>query len=230
MSKYFDKIPKILYDIDGKQLTTYQNVTNVFFRVRIIRNVLENISAYYEYLVKDDDTPEILAEKVYGDPEAHWIVLMANQIVDAQYDWPLNSDDFNKYIINKYGSIQNSKTTIHHYEKVITRQNSIAGSITETRFVVNQDQLTVNDMTVPYDTYNSLPETQEVDEYNLGDQETVEQIIRRDAISCYDYEDQINENRRAIKIIKPEYYAQIIREFDTLTKIKDRVPYLRRLS
>jgi len=230
MSKYFDKIPKILYDIDGKQLTTYQNVTNVFFRVRIIRNVLENISAYYDYLVKDDDTPEILAEKVYGDPEAHWIVLMANQIVDAQYDWPLNSDDFNKYIINKYGSIQNSKTTIHHYEKVITRQNSIAGSITETRFVVNQDQLTVNDMTVPYDTYNSLPETQEVDEYNLGDQETVEQIIRRDAISCYDYEDQINENRRAIKIIKPEYYAQIIREFDTLTKIKDRVPYLRRLS
>jgi hypothetical protein len=230
MSKYFDKIPKILYDIDGKQLTTYQNVTNVFFRVRIIRNVLENISAYYDYLVKDDDTPEILAEKVYGDPEAHWIVLMANQIVDAQYDWPLNSDDFNKYIINKYGSIQNSKTTIHHYEKVITRQNSTAGSITETRFVVNQDQLTVNDMTVPYDTYNSLPETQEVDEYNLGDQETVEQIIRRDAISCYDYEDQINENRRAIKIIKPEYYAQIIREFDTLTKIKDRVPYLRRLS
>ena len=230
MSKYFDKIPKILYDIDGKQLTTYQNVTNVFFRVRIIWNVLENISAYYDYLVKDDDTPEILAEKLYGDPEAHWIILMANQIVDAQYDWPLNNDDFNKYIINKYGSIQNSKTAIHHYEKVITRQNSIAGSITETRFVVNQDQLTVNDMTVPYDTYDSLPETQEVDEYNLGNQETVEQIIRRDAISCYDYEDQINENRRAIKIIKPEYYAQIIREFDTLTKIKDRVPYLRRLS
>jgi hypothetical protein len=229
MGKYFDKIPQLLYNIDGKQLSTYQTATNIFFRVRVIRNVLENVSAYYDYLVKDDDTPEILAEKVYGDSEAHWIILLSNQIIDPQYDWPLNESDFSEYIIGKYGSISNSKTSIHHYEKVITRENSIAGMATESRFIINQTKLTANDMDVPYDTYTTLPETQEVDTYNLDDNETVIQVIRRDAISCYDYEYDINEKRRAIKIIKPEYYGQIIREFNTLTGLNERTPYIRRL-
>ena len=191
--KYFDKIPKILYNIDGKQPTTYQTVTNIFFRVRVIRNILDNISSYYDYLVKDDDTPEILAEKVYNDSEAHWLILLSNQIIDASYDWPLNGNDFNKYIIGKYGSIENAKTSTHHYEKVITRQSSSSNDSVESRFIINYDKSTTNDMDVPYDTYESLPETQEVDTFNLQDNETVVQIIRRDAISCYDYEYQINE-------------------------------------
>ena len=91
MAQFFDKFPRISYDIEGKRLTTYQSVTNIFFRVRVIREILGNISAYYEYLIKDDDTPEILADKVYNNPEAHWIIIMANNIVDPQYDWPLNS-------------------------------------------------------------------------------------------------------------------------------------------
>lgn len=229
MSKYFDKIPTLLYNIDGKQLTTYQTATNIFFRVRVIRNILDNISAYYDYLVKDDDTPEILAEKVYGDIEAHWIILMANQVVDSQYDWPLNNQDFNKYIIKKYGSISNAKTQIHHYEKVITRESSTSQIVNEARFIVNYITETTNEMDVPYDTYDTLPETQEVDTYNLEDNETVTQIIRRDAISYYDYENDLNEKRRAIKIIKPEYYQQIVREFDTMTGMNQRIPYIRRL-
>lgn len=229
MTKYFDKMLPISYNIDGKQLTTYQTVTNVFFRVKVISNVLENVSAYYDYLIKDDDTPEILAEKVYGDPEAHWLILLSNQIVDPQYDWPLNSNDFFNYMVGKYGSIENSKNTIHHYEKVITRQSSVSDNVVETKFIVNYEQLTTNDMNVPYDTYESLPETQEVDTYNFDDNETVVQIIRRDSISCYEYENELNEKRRAIKIIKPEYYPQIIREFDTLTQSSQRIPYIRRL-
>jgi len=229
MAQFFTKFPRISYDIAGKRFTNYQSVTNIFFRTRILREVLGNVSAYYEYLVKDDDTPEILADKVYGSPEAHWIILLANNIVDPQYDWPLKYNDFNNYIIKKYGSITNAQTTYHHYEKVVTREESSSGTVVETRFVINQSNIanSMYDSTVPYDTYNSLSETQDVDTINMGSGKTVIEITKRDRITNYDYEQQLNENKRAIKIIKPEYYTQIIRELDDLTQT--RPSYIRRL-
>lgn len=224
---FFDKFPVLAYDIAGKKLSNYQISTNIFFRIRILREILGNISAYYEYLVSDSDTPEILADKIYGNPEAHWVILMANDIIDAQYDWPLNYKNFNNYIINKYGSIANAKTQIHHYEKVVTREEQLTGIVTESRFTVNFDKLTNNTPTVPYDYYENLPETQEVNTYNLENGRTVTEIIRREAITYYDYESQLNDNKRSIKIIKPEYYGQILKEFEDLTNTKPS--YIRKL-
>lgn len=228
MATFFDLFPKVPYNTGGKQLTTYDTVTNVFFRLRVLKSVLDNISAYYEHTVQDGDTPEILAEKVYGNPEAHWIILLANEIVDPQYGWPLDSRSFNKYIINKYGSVQTAKTTIHHYEKVIIREESFSGTITETRFVVDYDQITENAPDAPYDRWTGLPSDQFVETFNMGGGRTVIQTIKRDQISNYDWEVQENEKKRLIKIIKPEYYSQIINEFNELTNFAN-APFIRRL-
>ena len=102
MSKFFDLFPKVAYDIGKSQNATFQNPTNIFFRIGVVREALENISSYYIYNIQDGDKPEVLAEKVYGTPEAHWIILMANDRLDGAYDWPLNYADFNNYIANKY--------------------------------------------------------------------------------------------------------------------------------
>jgi hypothetical protein len=234
MSRYFSLFPIIPYDIAGKRLTSYQNTTNIFFRLRIIRDVLTNFTSYYEYIISESDTPEILADKVYGDPEAHWVILLANNILDPQYDWPLNSRDFKNYIIKKYGSIENAQTTYHHYEKVVRREEPRSGNIVEDHYVINQANLTSNLSStfadVPYDTYTSLADEQDVSTINYGfnNGKTVFEIIYRNRVTNYDYELQLNEDKRTIKIIKPEYYNQIIREFDDMTG-KSRVPYLRRL-
>ena len=224
---FLDAFPKVLYDIEKKQYSNYESVTNLLFRFSIIKSVLNNISAYYYYIIKDSDTPEILAEATYNDSEAYWIILYANDIYDPQYDWPMNDRVFGKYIIGKYGSIANAKTTIHHYEKVITREESLSGIITENRFVVNYDKLTTNTPDVPYDYYLNLPATQSVENINMNGQ-TVTEIIKRDSISNYDYELQQNENKRTIKIIKAEYYGQIMDEFNNLTNNR-RNPTVRRL-
>jgi hypothetical protein len=226
--KFFDQFPKVQYDIARKQYSNYENVTNIFFRLRIVREAINNIAAYYEYLVRDGDTPEILADKIYGDPEAHWVILLANEIVDVHYDWPLVTRDFQNYIVDKYGSIAAAKTTYHHYEKVITREESLTGLTTETRFVINQTKLTDNVLDVPYDYYTGLAEEQSVETFNLSDGHTVVQISRREAVSNYDYEYQKNENRRNIKIIKPEYYGQIQLEFKKITQYASE-PFRRRL-
>ena len=231
MGKFFDQFPSIIYDIDGNVISKYDNVTNIFFRLQVVQSVLNNISSYYLHVVSDSETPEIIAEAVYGDPEAHWIILLANNIVDAQYDWPLNPTSFGSYITKKYGSIANAKLQIHHYEKVIRRELD-GDVVSETRFQINKEKLTDNDMDVPYDYYEgdgSLPETQSVETIDMGNGQTVVEIIYRDAITYYDYEESLNEAKRQIKIIKPEYYPLIITEFNELTGNK-RAPYIRKLS
>lgn len=230
MAEFFDLFPKVLYDISGgkSKPKSFDYPTNILFRLRVVRDVITNSSAYYEYLVKESDTPDILAFNIYGTSEAHWVILFANDMVDPQYDWPLNSRDFQNYIINKYGSIENAKTTIHHYEKVITREESSTGLITETRFEVNEEQLTINDMDVPYDTWENLTDTQNVETVNMGNGKTVVQISKRNSITNYDYEEQLNENKRSIKIIKPEYFPRIVEELNILTK-NGNARYLRRL-
>lgn len=247
MAKFFDLFPTIPYDIQGKQLTNYQNVTNIFFRMRVIREVLSSTSTYYEHLVRDDETPEILADKIYGDPEAHWIILMANDIIDAQYDWPLNYRNFQNYIVNKYGSVEIAKTTLHHYEKVVRREENLSGTVTETRFIINENKLA--NTAAPFDYAlgtGSLATEQTFRAINWGvisknvtvsnsaisgvvSDHTVIENISSEPVYCFDYEERLNEAKRSIKIIKPEYYGQIIGEFNRLTE-SNNVPYLRRLE
>lgn len=224
---YFSGFPLIRYDITKGAKSNFQVVTNIVFRFGLIKEAISNISAYYYHTITESEKPEILAEKVYNDPTSYWIILMANDMYDPQFDWPLESRAFGKYIINKYGSVEWAKTHYHHYEKVIQRTESLSGITTETRFEIDYDTLIENELEVPYDTYLSLPEEQSFEEIDM-DGQTITEITKRDAITYYDYEDQLNEKKRRIKIIKPEYHIQILKEYDTLTNNRLN-PGLRRL-
>jgi len=227
MPSFLDAFPRVRYDVNRRVSSDYQIITNILFRVNFLKDILSNISAYYNYTITDSDTPEILAEKVYNDPNAYWIILYANDIYDPHYDWPLSSRAFEKYMIGKYTTVANSQILIHHHEKVIQRTESLTGVLTETRYIVDEDKLTDNDLDVPYDYYEGLAETQSVEVINM-DGQTVIEVIFREAITVYDYELALNEAKRHIKVIKPIYYGQIMNEFDKLTK-NSRNPGLRRL-
>jgi hypothetical protein len=224
MANYFSKFPTIAFDIARvPNSTNYEAVTNIFFRVRMVREVLNNISAYYDYTIADGDKPEILAEKIYKDPEAHWIILYANDIVDAQYDWPLVYNDFQQYIINKYGSIALAQTTYHHYEKVITRLDSFTGTTNVDRIVIDY----TSKIQSIYDNYLYMPSCSTSTYVVNG--KSVTETITKAAISNYDYENEMNEAKRLIKIIKPEYYGYILSQLDNLTSVPKQ-PYIRGLE
>lgn len=218
---FLDTFPLVNYDIYRSKLSTFDSVVNITYRIGIIKNLLDNISVYFNYTVREGETPDILADKVYGNPEAHWIILYANDIYDPQYDWPLDYKPFQNYIISKYGSIANAKTSIHHYEKVIEREESSSGTITVNRYEINQANITINLSStlenVPYDTYNELPETGEWITFNFGNGKSVRQKTYRNAVSNYDYEEELNNQKRQIKIINREYYPQIMNELSNMT-------------
>ena len=149
---FFGAFPTIQYDINNTQLYlsgSHETVTDIFFRFGIIKKVLSNLSTYYVYNVLDTDTPEILAERVYNDKGAGWIIMYANKIFDPQFDWPLNYDAFKNMIIDKYGSIEWAQTNIHHYELAITRTNEFYGTSQTTTFIVDENKQTVNTPDVP---------------------------------------------------------------------------------
>lgn len=144
VSRFYDLFPKVAYDIRQSGTPQYEAVTNIFFRLGVVREVINNVYSYFVYDIEPGDTPEIVAEKVYNDAGGAWLVLLANNIVDPQFEWPLEDSAFNQYVIEKYGSIETALTTAHHYEKVITRKNTRTGFESVTRFWVNDERLTEN--------------------------------------------------------------------------------------
>ena len=85
---YFSNFPITLYSLDDRK--TVQVITNIATRGTISEEITNNLSLFYPYSIKDGETPEILADKIYNDSELHWIILHCNEIHDAMFDWPLS--------------------------------------------------------------------------------------------------------------------------------------------
>ena len=107
---YFKSFPYTYYSLDDA--STVQVVTNITARAVLSDEVKNNLSLYDEYDIKDGETPELLADKFYGNPELHWVVLHYNEIIDPRFDWPLDTNNLSRYISGKY----NNPNGIHHYE------------------------------------------------------------------------------------------------------------------
>jgi hypothetical protein len=108
--------------------------------------------------------------------------------------------------------------SIHHYEKIITRENSVSKVIDEKRIEINKnEEWLTHVLDVPFDTYDNLP-SQTVEFFNLSDNNvTITQTTTKNAVTYYDYEEEMNEKKRNIKIIKKMYYGRILSEFNNLT-------------
>jgi len=115
MTQYFSKFPRILYDISGNGINV-RWVCDIIHRAAFIQLVLSNTVVFYPYLIKDGETPEIIADKLYGTSQFHWIILYANNIFNLWDDWPLSYDQMQAFLVQKYGSLPVAELTVDHYE------------------------------------------------------------------------------------------------------------------
>ncbi len=107
---YFSSFPKIYYDSKGQG--DPKVVTNLLRRVAVRTKVRTNTMLYDTYDIKSGETPESIADKLYDDPEKHWIIMLVNDITDRYHDWPMMEQQFNSYVNEKY----DNPDGIHHYE------------------------------------------------------------------------------------------------------------------
>ena len=109
---YFNNFPTIMYDPTGDG--SAKLVTNIMKRVRMRANMKKEVVMLDQYDVKENETPEIVADKHHGSPYYHWVVMMLNDISDINHDWVKSTRQLQKYLLSKYTEIQLTET--HHYE------------------------------------------------------------------------------------------------------------------
>lgn len=207
MANYFKFFPTTYY-IQSNTSTSLDVLTNITSRFKFENSFKDNNSVFYEYEIKEGDTPEIIADKFYGSPENHWIVLNFNDIVDPQFDWPLDQRTLIRFIDEKYTSnadtangqtgVQWAKLNVKQYNKVETITNNL-----------NNVEKIVK-ITVDAETYANLSSSSTTISLQDGNTVTVDTI--KETISYYDYEIAQNETKRNIKLLKPEFVSSSIDE------------------
>ncbi len=217
MSRFFNYFPKTLYTSNNRTAGV-DTVTNIIARFGFESTLKNNSAAFYKYNIQEGDTPEIIASKYYDNPERHWIVLLFNDIMDPQYDWPLQYQPFIDYVNTKYSANNYADTAntgvpglawsmnvnnVQSYYKVVTRTNFDDISIVEK-------------LEVDANTYASIGASTTT--YTLQDGSTITEKITKETQTYYDYEQELNEAKREIKLVKPEFVPQIEKEFKKVIK------------
>lgn len=109
---YFKDFPHFLYDFRYGDTLKTSIVSDITRNVRVRKEILSSVTIYDEYDIQDGETPEIIAEKIYGDAKYHWVVMLSNNTIDYLTDFPLEEHRLVKVIQDKYTNIN----AIHHYE------------------------------------------------------------------------------------------------------------------
>ena len=188
MANYFSSIPNVDYDINGTEPNQFRSVTNIMQRVRFKPSVLENITDYYPYYVREGERPDIVSFNTYGTVAYSYLILLINNIVDPLFDWPLPSRQFENYIIEQYGSVSAAQSTNKYYYQIVRAEvarTGVSERVPEYKIIVVQT------------TYNSLDASV------------------RSAQNVYDYEVEQNDNKREIKLINPDFIQDIDYEVKT---------------
>ena len=107
---YFANFPRIPYDNYGTG--DFRLTPNILKRIAVRANVKTTTSLFDTYDVKEGETPELIADKLYGNPEFHWVVLMMNDVVDRYHQWPMRRRQFLAHLNDKYTNVD----AVHHYE------------------------------------------------------------------------------------------------------------------
>jgi hypothetical protein len=239
--RYFGKFPLIYYNLSEDNFSNPILVRNVFFRFKILESIKNNLLIYYPYNIKDGETPEIIAYKYYNDSEKHWLVLMANEIINPFYEWSLTNDAFLKYIESKYKYdmvAEGDEPIYYHLGETLILGSSELGITYNTEMInmsgIDRSKILVHHyekkisktdsgtgnisdtiIQLDYNTYaNTSAYTFQTENFDNGT--SVDVTTTTNIVYCYDYEYNLNESKKEIKLISKDYLSQIDKEFDAL--------------
>jgi hypothetical protein len=121
MASYFRKVPNFEYVSRNKgeqNISDYVEVKNLFKKGKIREDIFGNLAFFEKYQIIGDDRPDNVAFKLYEDETLDWVVLLSNNILNIQTEWPLSQDVFDSVMLERYGSYDNLYSGVHHYETV----------------------------------------------------------------------------------------------------------------
>ena len=218
---YFEELPNISQPslLSGSnRIEDRVIVKNLFKRSKLRTDVDQAITAFNYYYIEDQQRPDVLAQELYGDSELDWVVLTSNNITNVRSQWPLNHDDLHSYMLEKYGSETNI-LGIHHSEtiKIIDKYN---------RVVLNGGLEVDANFTFTF-VGTVTSSTGSLIKVNFGGSSS-NTITPVASITNYDYEVKLNEGKRRIKILKPEYLPTFLSNHKSIMSYSRSSDYVSR--
>ena len=185
MSNYFKQIPDFEYvsRLPDAKISDYIPVKNLFKKGYLRDDIFQDLTFFTKYQVQGDDRPDNIAYSLYDDASLDWVILLSNNIINIQTEWPMPQADLDRYLLEKYGSYE-AQEEIHHYETIEVKNS--------TGVVIVEEGLTVeSDFSV------------EFYDWMIDSLETKQGITT--PISNYEYELKIEDAKRNIFALKPRY-------------------------
>lgn len=205
--KYFSQVPDFQYvsRLPNASISEYIKVKNLFKRGKLKEDIAADATLFTKYKIIGDDRPDNVASEVYGDANLDWLVMLCNNVVNLQSEWPLLQAEFDRYLLDKYGSYENLNL-IHHYETIeIKNQMGV---------VLVPEGLTVeSDYSITY--------------FDWVDEKEITQTNIVTPITNEEYETNLDDEKRNILLLKPRY-LNIVREdmTDLMTYKKGSTEYV----
>ena len=199
---YFSNLTDFLYinrTVDGRSEGDFSVVKNFFKRAKLRDDIFQDLAFFTKYIVIGDDRPDTVATKIYDDPTLDWVVLLSNNIVSIQSEWPLGQAAFNTYVTEKYGDETTLYSGIHHYES---------------------REVKANDGTIIIPSGARVSVGQSV---SFFDEDSSQQVIRTDVampVTNYMFEEKLNDEKRNIFILKPIYLNILFDDIDQIMRNK----------
>ena len=191
-------------------------VKNLFKRGTLRDDIFQDLAVFTKYEISNDDRPDNVAFNFYGDSNLDWLVLLCNNIINIQSEWPMSQKSFDNYLISKYTESGDSDTDtydriyngVHHYEtKQIINSNNVE-ILAEGLTASPEYTLTYYDWLV--DGYVTLSKTDD-EAYNTS-------LLT--PITNYEYESKIEDDKRNIFLLKPMYVSLVIDDLTDMMKYK----------
>ena len=241
---YFSNFPNIVYDFNINGVTEYKVIKDITRNVRLRKTILENIALFDEYDIGDGETAEIISEKVYGTPMYHWVIMLVNQKYDYINDFPLTNRELEAHIDDIYGDkrehahhynyIDTLTNKTYQKEVSVTLQlTNTIGTIAVSDIVTSTGfgyQARVDEIVVPRNDLGEMTIKISMRSGNFfTGTETLTTASGRDVnitsisyaenysiVTNAQYEDQLNETKRRIKVVDPRYIEQLLKEFEDI--------------
>ena len=231
---YFKKFPILVASQNAKILT----IRDFFSRITMADKFQENTVFLENYIVLDGETPELVSQKFYGTPFNHWIILMVNNIIDPREEWPIPENRVLDRVYANYDMIitvpsgaaysvddsleastggkflVSSKSGNTIYIRSQNGTQLLTTSDTIDNLTTEASNLVISSVTLPntrihhyYDT-----ELEYVVDYDAGNPNIL-------SVTNWEYEIDLNDAKRNIKMLPPVYVTAVEREFNRLAGI-----------